>query len=38
MRHGGCGEELAGTGLTGSMPAPPVPGGSGSPTAGTWPG
>lgn len=36
MRHG-CGEELAGTSLTGSVPAPPVPGGSGGPAAGTWP-
>lgn len=32
------GEALAGTGLTGSVLAPPVPGGSGRPTTGTWPG
>lgn len=32
------GEALAGTGLTGSVLAPPVPGGSGCPATGTWPG
>lgn len=33
-RHGGCGEAAAGTGLTGSVPAPGVPGGSGGHAAG----
>lgn len=33
-RHGGCGEAPAGTGLTGWVPAPGVPGGSGGHAAG----
>lgn len=32
--HGGCGEAAAGTGLTGWVPAPGVPGGSGGHAAG----